>query len=204
MQQFKNIIFDFGGIFLNIDFAKTEKAFTDLGITNFNSFFTQHHASDLFEKLETGHISSAEFCTAFRNETGRLFTDSQIITAWNALLMDFPVERILWLQQISKRYKIFLFSNTNKIHYDTFMANFFDQTGLTDFNSYFIKAYYSFEIGLRKPYPESFQYILDEQNLKVTETVFIDDTIKNVEGAKAVGLQTIHLVHPRTVLDLEL
>ncbi|QEC68216.1 HAD family phosphatase [Panacibacter ginsenosidivorans] len=204
MQQFKNIIFDLGGIFLNIDFAKTEKAFTDLGITNFNSFFTQHHASDLFEKLETGHVSPEEFCTAFRKETGMQLSDEQIITAWNALLLDFPVERIHWLQQINKRYKVFLFSNTNKIHYDAFVVSFFEQTGLTDFNSNFIKAYYSHEIGLRKPYPESFQYIIDEQNLQPTETLFIDDTFKNIEGAKAVGLQTIHLTHPKTVLELEL
>jgi len=204
MQQFKNIIFDLGGIFLNIDFAKTENAFTDLGITNFNSFYTQHHAVDLFEKLETGHVSPEEFCIAFRSEVGMPLTDERIIAAWNALLLDFPIERIHWLQQISTRYKIFLFSNTNKIHYDAFSANFFKQTGLPDFNSNFINAYYSHEIGLRKPCRESFHYILNEQKLQATETLFIDDTFKNVEGAKAVGLQTIHLVHPRTVLDLEL
>jgi len=204
MQHIKNIIFDLGGIFINIDFSRTAKAFTALGIGNFNDFFTQHHASELFELLETGKISKNEFCEAFRAETQTSLSDEQIINAWNALLLDFPKERISWLQEIRNKYKVYLFSNTNKIHYDAFMADFTKQTGFEDFNSYFIKAYYSHEMGLRKPYPESFLHILNEQNLTPQETLFIDDTFKNVEGAKAVGLHTIHLVQPNTVLDLEL
>jgi glucose-1-phosphatase len=154
--------------------------------------------------LETGKISPSEFCETFRLETGTQLTDAQITAAWNALLLDFPKERIHWLEQTGKKYNIYLFSNTNQIHYDAFMAGFKTQTGFDDLNSFFIKAYYSQEMGLRKPYPESFLYILNEQQLNPAETLFIDDTLKNVEGAKAVGLQTIHLVKPMTVLDLNL
>lgn len=204
MQQIKNIIFDLGGIFLNIDFAKTEKAFIDLGVTNFNQLYTQHYSSDLFELLETGKISPEEFHHAFIEETGIHLSYEQIRDAWNALLEDFPVERLQWLENIGTRYKTFLFSNTNKIHYDAFTASFCEQTGINDFNKYFIKAYYSHEMGLRKPYPESFLYILNEQNIKAEETLFIDDTYKNIEGAKKVGLQTLHMEKPKTVLDLDL
>ena len=204
MQQIKNIIFDLGGIFLNIDFAKTEQSFVSLGITHFQTLYTQHHSSDLFELLETGKLSPEDFCEAFRKETNSNLTDEQITTAWNALLLDFPLERIQWLESISEKYNVYLFSNTNKIHYDAFMTNFPLHTGLPDFNKYFIKAYYSHEMGLRKPYAESFRYILDEQNLIAAETLFIDDTYKNIEGAKQAGLHTVHLVSPKTVLDLEL
>jgi FMN phosphatase YigB (HAD superfamily) len=204
MQEIKNIIFDLGGIFINIDFAKTEKAFVSHGIDNFHIYFTQHHVSDLFELLETGNVSPQEFCEGFRKETNTDLSDEKIIHSWNALLLDFPPERIEWLEKISKKYNIFLFSNTNQIHYDSFIESFTRQTGFKDFNSYFIKAYYSHEIGLRKPDAKAFQYILDEQNLLASETLFIDDTLKNIEGAQKVGLQTIHLVSPKTVLDLEL
>ncbi|MBG9375875.1 HAD family phosphatase [Panacibacter sp. DH6] len=204
MQKIKNIIFDLGGIFINIDFKKTEQAFISLGITNFNDYFTQHHASDLFELLETGKISQETFCDLFRSETKTTLTDNEITAAWNALLMDFPSERLEWLDDISKRYSVYLFSNTNKIHYDAFMDIFAKQAGHKNFNDYFIKAYYSHDIGLRKPYPASFEYILQEQQLQPSETLFIDDTWKNIEGAKGVGLQTIHLVPPKTVLDLAL
>jgi putative hydrolase of the HAD superfamily len=204
MQKIKNIIFDLGGIFINIDFARTEKAFRELGVANFNVYFTQHHASNLFELLETGKVSTVEFCEAFRKETGINLSNDQIIQSWNALLLDFPIERIKWLDKIREKYNVYLFSNTNQIHYEAFIESFTTQTGLNHFNSYFIKAYYSHEMGLRKPYPESFQYILNEQNLVAEETLFIDDTLKNVEGAKAVGLQTIHLAPPLTVLNLPL
>ena len=203
MQQIKNIIFDLGGIFLNIDFLKTETAFIQLGVNDFNNFYTQHHASDLFELLETGKISPEEFHQSFVQQTGIPLTYQQVVDAWNALLLDFPAERLQWLENIGKKYKIFLFSNTNKLHYDAFTESFHQQTG-KDFNQYFIKAYYSHEIGLRKPYPESFLYILNEQNLKAEETLFIDDTLSNIEGAQKVGLHTIHLVKPKTVLDLAL
>lgn len=204
MQPIKNIIFDLGGIFLNIHYQLTRDAFINLGIKNFDELFTQHHANDLFEDLETGKVSEFEFYDLFRNEAKINLSNEQIKTAWNALLGDFPIERLAWLEKIKQLYNIYLFSNTNQIHYDAFMKIYEQTTGKKDFNSYFIKAYYSQEMGLRKPYPESFMYIINEQNLLPEETLFIDDTIKNIEGAKSVGLQTIHLLAPQTVLDLDL
>ena len=204
MQQIKNIIFDLGGVFMNIDFAKTETAFAQLGVSDFNQYITQHTITELFELLEIGKISPEEFYDSFRKLTGKDLNDKQIADAWNALLLDFPKERIEWLDLINKKYNVFLFSNTNKIHYDLFSNTFKKETNGKDFNDYFIKAYYSHELGLRKPYPESYLYILDEQKLNANETLFIDDTIKNIEGAKLAGLQTFHLQPPKTVLDIDL
>ena len=204
MQQIKNIIFDLGGIFLNINFSKTETAFVDLGIKNFSQLYAQHHSSHLFELLETGKISPEEFHQAFVKESGVHLSYEQTKTAWNALLLDFPVERLDWLNEIRKRFNTYLLSNTNKIHYEAFTRSFREQTGIDDFNEYFIKAYYSHEMGLRKPNTDAFLHILNEQNLKTGETLFIDDTLINIEGAKKVGLQTIYLAPPKTVLDLTL
>ncbi len=204
MQPIKNIIFDLGGIFLDIHYQLTKDAFINLGIKNFDELFTQHHANDLFEDLETGKISEQTFYQLFRKEAMVDLSNEQIKTAWNALLGRFPLERLDWLKKIKHQYKVYLFSNTNQIHYDAFMKIYEKQIGKNDFNEHFIKTYYSQNIGLRKPYPASFLYIINEQNLIPEETLFIDDTIKNIEGAKAVGLQTIHLVTPQTLLDLNL
>ena len=204
MQPIKNIIFDLGGIFLDIHYQLTKNAFINLGIKNFDELFTQHHANDLFEDLETGKISEQKFYQSFRQEANIDLSDEQIKNAWNALLGGFPVERLDWLKKIKHKYNIYLFSNTNQIHYNAFMKIYEKETGENDFNEHFIKAYYSQNIGLRKPYPESFLHILNEQNLVPEQTLFIDDTIKNIEGARAVGLQTLHLVAPQTLLDLDL
>ena len=189
---------------MDIHFHLTQQAFEKLGVIHFQEFFTQHHASDLFQLLETGKLSETEFYAAFRKETGLSVTDDEIKKAWNALLDRFPKERIDWLKQIKTKYKIFLFSNTNKIHYDAFMKGYTEDFGKNDFNEQFVKAYYSQELGLRKPFLESFNYILKEQGLDPAETLFIDDTLKNIEAAKKAGLQTFHLVSPMTVLDLDL
>ena len=204
MQPIKNIIFDLGGIFLDIHYQLTKEAFINLGIKNFDDLFTQHHANDLFEGLETGKISELDFYNLFRKEANINLSDQQIKTAWNALLGSFSLKKLKWLEVIKQKYNIYLFSNTNQIHYDAFMKIYEAETGKTNFNQHFTKAYYSQKMGLRKPYPESFLYIINEQNLVPAETLFIDDTIKNIEGAKSVGLKTIYLVAPQTVLDLDL
>lgn len=204
MSTIKNIIFDLGGVFMNLDYNKMEQSFINLGITNFSKFFTQHHASSLFEDLETGKISNEKFYDELRKITQINLSNSQIKNAWNAVLVNFPKERLNWLSKIKKKYNIYLFSNTNKIHYDAFLKIYTAQTGNADFNHYFIKAYYSHLLGLRKPCKESYQKIIEEQKLNPAETLFIDDTLKNIIGAKEVGLQTIHLAPPLTVLDLKL
>jgi FMN phosphatase YigB (HAD superfamily) len=204
MGKIKNIIFDLGGVFLDIDFNATEKAFVSQGVTNFNDYYTQHSASTLFEDLETGKLSPEEFYEGFRQETSTSLTDEQIKGAWNAMLGRFPVERLNWLEEIGFRYKIYLYSNTNIIHYQAFQKIYQECTGKDNFDDYFVKAHYSHDIGLRKPYPDSFQRLLALENLDAAETLFIDDSYKNIEGAKQVGLQTILLLPPKTVLELDL
>lgn len=200
----KNIIFDLGGIFLNLDYHLTEKAFVDLGISAFPAMFTQHQANSLFEKLETGKITPLDFYKAFRSETGSALTNEQIRDAWNAMLLDFPQERLDWLNVIRSKYRVYLFSNTNQIHLEAFLGILSRENGVADFDAYFIKAYYSHLLGMRKPYVTSFERVLEEQSLHAAETLFIDDTVTNIEGAQKAGMQTIHLLAPATVLDLPL
>lgn len=202
--QIKNIIFDLGGVLLNIDFKLTSNAFKNLGVNHFDEMFTQHFSNPLFELLETGKIDETAFYEAFRKEAGLPLSNEQIQAAWNALLLDFPPERIKWLEKIASQYRIFLFSNTNQIHYDCFKLNFSNAFDGKNFDDFFEKAYYSQFLGLRKPYPESFLAILEDQGILPSETLFIDDTYKNIEAANQLGFQTIHLQSPTTVLDLNL
>ncbi len=183
-----------GGVFIQIDYHKTLKAFTDLRVQGFNEFYTQSHASDMFEMLETGKLNAEEFYNTFRNHTNTTLKDEQIEDSWNALLGSFYLDRLAWLDDIRHKYKVFLLSNTNAIHHKAFMNIYKQQTGKNNFDDYFIKAYYSHEMGLRKPYVEAYQYVLNGQNLSASETLFIDDTLPNVEGAQKAGLQTVHLL----------
>lgn len=204
MQNIRNIIFDLGGVFIEINYAKTQQAFTDLQVQDFHRFYTQSHASDPFESLETGKLDATAFYNNFRNHTNTSLADEQIEESWNALLGSFFEDRLQWLDAIKDKYKVFLLSNTNAIHYKAFMKIYREQTGRQNFDDYFVKAYYSHTMGLRKPYPEAYRLVLDEQGLKGAETLFIDDTLPNVEGARKAGLLALHLAPDMSLLDLDL
>ncbi|MBW0176637.1 HAD family phosphatase [Sediminibacterium sp.] len=200
MTSIKNILFDLGGVFLDINYQLTEKAFIDLGITDFDQRFNQQFSNTLFEDLETGRIDPKTFYNRFRAETGTSLADEAIEKAWNALLLDFPPNRLEWLEAIGRKYPVYLYSNTNIIHYQCFMKMFEDTFEGKNFNQYFRRAYYSHELGLRKPYAASYTKIMELENLLPGETLFIDDTFKNINGAKEAGLQTLWL-EPGMVLQ---
>jgi FMN phosphatase YigB (HAD superfamily) len=204
MSGIKNILFDLGGVFLDINYQLTEKAFIDLGITDFDQRFNQQFSNTLFEDLETGKIDPETFYHRFRTETGTSLTNKAIETAWNALLLDFPAERLEWLQQVGEKYPVYLYSNTNLIHYQCFMKKFEETFAGKNFNDYFRTAYYSHELGLRKPYPASYTKIMELEKLNPAETLFIDDTLKNITGAKEAGLQTLWLQSGMVLQELEL
>lgn len=189
----KNIIFDLGGVLIDIDFRKTKDAFIASGIENFDAYFQQSFSNPLFANLEKGLIEPVDFYQAFREESGIHLPNETIIRNWNALLGDFRKSSIEFVGKLKKDYRVFLFSNTNIIHYEAFMGLFSQQFGNDHFHEYFEKAYYSHEMNLRKPDVESFQFIIHENGLNAAETIFVDDTLLNIEGAKLAGLQTLWL-----------
>lgn len=204
MKGIKNIIFDLGGVLLTLDYQKTEDAFIALGMDAFPQWYKQDFCSPLFEQLEIGQIDANQFYDGLRQLSGLSTPNHLLEKAWNAMLGYFPLERLQWLEDIGNRYKIFLFSNTNIIHYQAFMQIYQAAKPTKAFHAYFIKAYYSQEIGLRKPHIAAYQYILHEQGLIANETLMIDDTVKNITGAREAGLQTLLLEPPHTLLELDL
>ncbi|KAA2244920.1 HAD family phosphatase [Chitinophaga agrisoli] len=202
MQGIKHIIFDLGGVILNIDYQLTYKAFGELGVKDFTSLYSQFQGSRLFDDLETGRVAPDVFLEAMHEHVPAAVTDEQIIAAWNAMLLDFPLQRLQLLQQLQLHYNTYLLSNTNAIHLDKFNAILQESRGIPSLAAFFNKVYYSHLIGYRKPEKEAYQLILDENGLDAAETLFIDDTLPNIEGAKAVGLQTIHLQAPKTISEI--
>lgn len=204
MQGIKNILLDLGGVLLNLSYPKTEAAFAELGLTNFHEHFSQFKASPLFEDLETGRISQQQFLDHFRTQTGLTASREEVFAAWNAMLLDFPAERIDWLSGLADRYGVYLYSNTNAIHYDAFQETFSLHYPGKPFDDYFNKAYYSHILGHRKPYVASYQALAADAGIHPGETLFIDDTLINIEGAQKAGFHGFHLANGLTVLDIPL
>ena len=200
-HSIKNIIFDLGGIFIDVDYQKTSKAFIDLGITNFDDYYRQSFSNPLFAQLEKGQITAAVFYEAFRQMTNSQLTNTQIETAWSAMLGRFRKSSVAILPQVKQRFKIFLLSNINEIHYKTIANTYEAQFGNNDFDSYFIKPYYSHLCNERKPDAAAYEMIVAENGLLKEETLFVDDTMKNIAGAQAVGLQVLWVKQDQLVED---
>jgi glucose-1-phosphatase len=202
MNQIKNIIFDLGGVILNIDYQLTVNAFKKIGIENFDQLYSQKEQSLLFNKLETGHISKEDFFSEIEKIAPRPITHQQIISAWNAMLLDLPEERINLLKSLRYKYRIFLLSNTNRIHVESFSTYIDHIYGDSLFKNLFHSVYYSCEIGMRKPDREIFEFVLRKNSLVSNETLFIDDSIQHIEGARKLGIQTQLLEKGKTISEL--
>ena len=203
MQGIKNIIFDLGGVILNLDNRKTEDAFVALGVKNFREYFGHGFAAAFFKDYEVGHITDRQFIDSVRQLTGLAVPDQAIIDSWNALLLDFPAERVQLLKDLRKTYRIFLFSNTNALHLTALQQIWTNTFGGGSLDEHFEKTYYSHLLGMRKPDREPFEFILKENNLKGGETLFVDDAIVNVEGAEQAGLKGLFLRPGISLLDFQ-
>ncbi len=199
IKGIKHIIFDLGGVLINIDYKLTEQAFKAAGINNFPELYSQLHQSSLFDKFEMGQIGRSEFISSLQKVAAAPVTEAQVIHAWNAMLLDFPVRRLQILQQLHLYYDLFLLSNTNEIHEAAFNEILMQSRSIPNIGVFFDKVYFSHRIGIRKPMKEIFERVLTENGLKAAETLFIDDSPQHIEGAKLLGIQTIYLEKGMTI-----
>lgn len=192
MKQIKNIIFDFGGVIIDIHHKRVENAFKDLGVVNFEELFSQAVQSDLFRNFETGNIPPEQFRNELRELCGLDMNDIIIDKTWNAIIGIYPPHRIQLLKLLSQNYRLFLLSNTNQIHYDHYIPKFEKEFGF-DFFSLFERTYWSFKIGMRKPNLNAYDFVLEDSNLEASETLFIDDSPQNIEPAEKLGITCLLL-----------
>lgn len=190
------IIFDFGDIFINLDKQGTISGFQNLGMKEWIPEFDELNFS-----FEVGAISPEDFIGGFQKQLPNASTE-EILKAWNTVLADFPLYRLEFLQELSKKYRLFLLSNTDSIHIKTFE----EKSGPSfyqDFYNCFEKVYFSFDLGMRKPDPKIYQYLIDKHNLVPENTLFVDDKKENTDSAAALGIKVWNLqVGKEDVVDL--
>ncbi|MHA4809194.1 HAD family hydrolase [Flavitalea flava] len=203
MQGIKNIIFDLGGVIINLDNQQTEDAFVAMGVKNFREYFGHGHAASFFKQYEVGAITDGEFIDSLKELAGLSVPEEKVIKGWNALLRDFPPERIQLLKDLKSRYRLFLFSNTNALHLDALQQIYRETFGKGELDDHFERTYYSHILGLRKPDTASYQKILEENQLKGEETLFVDDALINIEGAEQAGLKGLFLKPGMTIMDVK-
>lgn len=186
----RNLLFDLGGVIIDLDQARCIAALTALGDTHAKEMLQLYAQQGEFMKLEEGAMSATEFLDYMRRRIGRKASDKEIIDAINEFLIGIPVERLQLLRQLRKRFKVFMLSNTNPIMFDTKITDLFMQEGLS-VSHYFDDIFLSYRLKASKPNAEIFEKVIEQAHIIPQETLFFDDSQKNLETATALGFKTV-------------
>lgn len=196
------IIFDLGGVVLNLDMELTFNAFAQMGIDSKQLLYMSGGPDGIIGEYEKGLISSEEFLRRIISLIPGNVAQDDIVSAWNKMLLNLPPSRIELLQSIKQNYPIYLLSNTNEIHVEAFEKGVEKEFGYPVLNEIFTETYYSCRMGMRKPDVEIYRFVTDKHDLDPKRTLFIDDNSENVTGAIKAGLQGLHLKPGNTIEQL--
>jgi putative hydrolase of the HAD superfamily len=184
----KNIVFDFGDIFINLDKPATYREMGKLGVTDITE-----EMMAVYYQYEKGLISTEDFINFYHDKFS--IDKADLVFAWNAILLDFPQKRLDFLKELSasKKYRLFLLSNTNDLHIKSVQNSLGDKF-YNEFKNCFEQFYLSHEINFRKPDTEIYEFVLNENNLIASETLFVDDLKENTDSANQLGIQVWNLI----------
>ncbi len=195
-MQLKTIIFDLGGVLIDLDRDACVRSFEQLGVIDADSYLSAYLQRGIFLELEEGKLSNETFCHELRKlSVNKNITDQQIQDAWCSFLLDIPAYKLDLLLELRKKYQVFMLSNTNRMVSDYYTDHIFTRQGRT-IDDYFDRRYVSYEIGCVKPDARIFEHLIADSGINPQEALFLDDGEKNIIAAKALGFQT-YLVAPK-------
>ena len=200
-ESFEALIFDLGGVIINLDIQRTINALASHARLDPETMVELYWNDDLFQEYEKGKVSDKDFRDGIRDLLKMSIDDQQIDVAWNAMILDIPEERLQLLYALKQVRPVFLLSNTNNIHLKK-VKEVFHPLHYASLNEYFTQAYYSHQIGMRKPDAEIFEKVLVDHHLDPAKTLFLDDNEQNLKGAQAVGLKTFQVENPNQLKEI--
>ena len=202
MTQIKNLIFDIGDVIIDIDYQTTIAEFQKLAKVDFSEIVSYSKQHPLFDQFERGEISAQEFRTQLKPFLKEDTTDEAINQAWNAILIHYPKAKFDLLLELKKRYRTFALSNINEIHVMEIDRVAEKCLHVSRFADFFHRAFYSNEVGHRKPELAVYEFVMHEENLLPSETLFIDDKAENIAAAKALGWHAHQLTNRNKLKEL--
>ncbi len=196
LKNIEALIFDLGGVIVDLDMGRTVNAFNKFIKTSAPVLQEGLYKNPLFTNFEKGQISAKEFRAGIRKLAEWNLSDAEIDIAWNAMLGPVPKEKISLLKRLRPDYQTFILSNTNSIHIQAVHQRLRNDHNIPDFSPLIEKVYYSYEIGMRKPDQEIFEFVIKSNKLIPSKTLFLDDNLDNIEGAMKAGLKVSHISQP--------
>ena len=193
----RNIVFDFGGVLIDADLESVLRAFREMGVDNISEYLNLYRQNGLFLDLEDGTKNKEEFNEALRAMTGRNIPDEAIASAWLAIVERVDPNKLLYLEELRKKYRLYLLSNINPHVFEWAETPAFSELG-QPIHHYFDKMFASYQLKMTKPSREIFEHVLRTAGIKAEETLFVDDGAKNVATAESMGF---HVYQPQNRED---
>lgn len=201
-ENVKNIVFDLGGVIVNIDYQLTILKFKEAGIPDFDKVYGQYSQSELFDKFDKGTATPDEFRKGLQKIAKTHLSDKVFDNAWNTMIRQLPEENLKLLLKVKNKYQTFLLSNTNEIHLEFFFKYLKETFNIKSFNDYFNNVHYSCRMGMRKPDLEIYNKVTEINKLNPIETLFIDDTTINVDTAIEAKWQGYYMPKGKLISDV--
>lgn len=202
MNEIKHIIFDLGQVIINVDPPRVREVMRSKGVGNVDDLHIRLLEEDAYHELETGELSTDGFRQRVKDIIGIKLSDDDVDEAWNAMLLDIPPERIKFMTRLKSRYKLYMLSNTNHIHWLSYDRYFQDHYDYPSINTFFTHCWYSYLMGVRKPDPKIYKMVMEEGGFTPGEVAFIDDLKENVDEASNHGIIPVHLPPGKEIMDL--
>lgn len=200
-KKVKALLFDLGGVIVDLDYKKTAYDFENIGLKNAEKAYSQFNQTDLFNLFEIGHISSEEFLAEIQNEITNQVSLSEITKAWNSMIIGFQHSKLEKIKKLSEQVPCYLLSNTNEIHL-SYIEQLLQEMGFKHFLNIFESCYFSHQIGKRKPHKETFEWVLNQMNYDAQDVLFIEDSPQHIEGAKSAKLNTFYFKKDSSLSDI--
>ncbi len=188
-MKIKNIVFDLGGVIMELDTQRPIDRFKEVGVSDADKLLDPYEQKGLFLQLEKGEIDLNTFQQKLSEHAGKNLSMDDIYYGWMGFIVDVPQEKLDYIKSLRENYKVYILSNTNPVIMRWAKSPVFSPAGLP-LTAYVDKIYASFEIGITKPDPQIFQYMIIDANIDPANTLFIDDGKGNIETALSLGFQT--------------
>ena len=202
MKRIKALLFDLGGVIVNLDYSKTIEAFEAIGLKDAEHLYNQFNQSKIFDEFEIGTISGEEFIRLLQKQISQKAAQNEIKEAWNAMILGFDKSKLEQIKIYSDKIPCYLLSNTNEIHLE-YIQNILQEMPFKNLELLFKKCYYSNIIGKRKPYKETFEWVLNDMGYLPKDVLFIEDSPQHIMGAKNSGLNTLYYTNDTNIGEIE-
>lgn len=203
MKRISALLFDLGGVIVDLDYNKTIEAFETIGLEDAEHLYNQFNQSKIFDEFEIGSISGDEFISLLQEKIPQKVSQSKIKEAWNAMILGFEKSKLEQIKRYSEKIPCYLLSNTNEIHLE-YIQTLLQQVPFKNLELLFKKCYYSHIIGKRKPHLETFEWVLNDMGYSSGEVLFIEDSPQHIRGAEKAKIKTLHFTNDRRLEDVDL